>query len=106
LPNLLEYLTNRNPKMADSTSPLIVGIVPPGGGNPARLLLQFQRRRGLTDVPLLLQSSSALASNSWIDQDPAALNPAVVDIDVQTEQWTILFPLSAVRQFFRLKAQH
>ena len=106
LPNLLEYLTNHNPKVADNRGALLVGIVPPDGGNPARLQLQFQRRRGVTDATLLLQNSGALTPGSWVDQDPATLNPTVVDIDVQTEQWTISLPLSAGRQFYRLKAQH
>lgn len=38
--------------------------------------------------------------------DPPALNPVVADIDVQTQQWTILLPLSAERQVYGLKAQH
>jgi hypothetical protein len=106
LPNLLEYLTNRNPKVADGPSPILVTIVAPAGGNPARLQLQFQRRRGVTDVPLLVQSSGALTAGSWVDLDPATLNPVVTDIDVQTEQWTLLLPLAPGRQFYRLKGQH
>jgi hypothetical protein len=105
LPNLLEYLTNRNPKVADSSAPLQIVTIPPAGVNLGKLQLQFRRRRGVTDVPLLLQMSGALTSGSWNDQDPTALNPTIVDLDVQTEQWTILFPLSSGPQFFRLKAQ-
>jgi hypothetical protein len=101
LPNLLEYLTNRNPKMADARAPIVAKILP-GGGNP-RVQLQFQRRRGVTDVSLLLQRSTTLTS--WIDQDPATLNPMITDIDAQTEQVTISIPFSGSRGFYRLKAQ-
>jgi hypothetical protein len=50
--------------------------------------------------------NDAVTPGLWVDLDPTTLNPVVTDIDVQTEQWTVLLPLSAGREFYRLRAQH
>lgn len=105
LPNLLEYVTNRDPQKTDGWSPLVAKILPASGSDPVRVQLQFQRRKGFIDAQLTLQSTNTLRSESWTSQDPASLNPVITDIDAQTERWTITLPQSDIPIFYRLSAQ-
>jgi hypothetical protein len=53
-------------------------------------------------IPSVLYGvNAALAPGSWVDLDPTALHPVVADIAVQTDQWTILLPLSSRGEFYR-----
>lgn len=107
--NLLEYVTGHNPKVSNTDAPLLVAVVPANGDNPASVQLQFHRRKGAADAQLLLQSASALTTapnTPWTSQDPAALTPTIVDLDAQTERWTVTLSLpGAGTAFYRLKAQ-
>jgi len=106
LPNLLEYVTNRNPNLPDAASPLVARILPAAGANAVQLQLEFQRRKGFVDAQLVLQSRANFATDEWTDQDPASLNPTVTDIDAETERWTITLPLPTGPIFYRFNAQH
>lgn len=99
LVNLLEYITGRNPKSPNESAALFVQPVTPGNG----LQLQFQRRKGTTDVQLLLQSKTDLATGSWSTQDPATLNPVITDLG-ENELWTISLPTTPNESFYRLEA--
>ncbi len=97
IPNLLEYVIHRDPNSPNQSPPLLAGT----DANVPQL--QFQKRKGATDVQLLLQSSTNLGAGSWTDQDPASLNPAIVNLDAQTESWTITLAPNDTK-FYRLKA--
>ncbi len=107
VPNLLEYITNHNPKVADNNLLLQARLVRQADGS-SLLQLQFNRRKDVSDVTVMLRNSPTLsASGPWIDQDPATLNPAIFDLDAQTESWTLSLPLPEPGyQFYRLKAEH
>ena len=105
LSNLFEYVTNRGPAKPDGTTPLGVEVLPPTGGNSAGLQLQFQKRKGFIDTPLILQRATSLNPANWTDIDPATLNPVINDIDGLTERWTIILALPSEPTLFRLTAQ-
>ncbi len=99
--NLLEYATNRNPLASDRIP--VLAVTPGGSGS---VQLQFNRRKGAADVQVTLQSSPTLAAGSWIDQDPAALNPTVTNLDSETDRWTVVLPLDNTgHRFYRLRVQ-
>ena len=105
LPNLLEYVTNRDPNVPDGWAPLTPRILAGTGGNAAQLQLEFQRRKGFVDAQLTLQSRGTLGAGGWTNQDPASLSPTITNIDAQTERWTIMLPLPSGPIFYRLTAQ-
>jgi hypothetical protein len=105
LSNLLEYVTNCDPQTFDGARPLRVEILPPAGGSPGHIQLQFQKRKGFVDAQLILQTTTALAPGTWANNDPAALNPTIISIDDLTERWTITIPLPDQLTFYRLTAQ-
>ena len=100
VPNLLEYILARDPKSSDATPPLAVTH---GAGS---VTLQFNRRKSATDVTLHLLSATTLIATSWIEQDPATLNPTITSVDGQTEHWTLTLPIASgtPQSFYRLKA--
>jgi mannan endo-1,4-beta-mannosidase len=102
LANLMEYMTRRNPRTAETSAPLAVETVP--GSAPRRVQLEFQRRKGVADAQLFIQPSPAVQSTAWTDLDLATLSPTITSIDAQTERVTITLPLEQERQFYRLRA--
>jgi hypothetical protein len=102
LANLMEYMTRRNPRAAETSQPLVLETLP--GTTPRRVQLQFQRRKGVADAQLFVQAAPALPSSAWTDLDVAALSPTITNIDAQAERVTVTLPLQQERQFYRLRA--
>jgi hypothetical protein len=102
VPNLVEYATGRNPNQPDEQAVITTTMATDGAGE-RYLLVQFTRRRHLTDIQLLLQRSTTLAVDSWSNTDPATLQPQITTLDAATERWTIQLPLTTTREFLRLR---
>ena len=104
LPNLTEYVTRRDPNSPETTAPLRLDVIQNGGSKSLRL--QFERRKGVTDAQLALESCVIMAPANWAEMDLEVLNPTITDIAAETEQVTVVFPAPANAGFYRLSATH
>ncbi len=98
LPNLIEYVFDRDPKVRDAGALTFAD-------SQGHLTLSFERRRSLPSGALTVESSTDLAV--WTDSPTAVEIVAVAPIDERRERVTVrtVAPLGSIsRQFLRLRA--
>ncbi len=94
VPNLLEFVVNGNPFVADATNAAVKGQLL----SPGQFSLQFQERSALGDVIRQFQSSGDLCN--WTNTTPASIN--LLQSQGSVSIYQAVFPLPNSAQFFRL----
>jgi endonuclease I len=98
VPNLLEYVFNRDPRHGETGPASTSSYLRVGGTD--YIYLSFPRNRNATDVTLSCESSINL--KTW---SPAAAEPVSATVtNFETEQVTLRVPVSSTPFFVRLRA--